>query len=275
MVATLSFSVEDLRPLIGSSIEASAQDLLDGRYAREIRQLLEQRGVLIFPGAALDDEQQLSFARTLGDVIPQGDEGIFKITLDQTVSASADYLRSTIYWHFDGFSDDVPSLASILTSKSLPATGGGQTEFANTYAAFDALPASRQKELEALRVGHSVENILRLTTPNPTAAETARWALSPTKVHPLVWTHQYGRKSLLLGSSALYVEGMDPEEGRALLNELLEWATRPEFVYRHEWTVGDVLIWDNTGTLHRVLPYAPDSGRLLHRTTLVGEEAIA
>jgi alpha-ketoglutarate-dependent taurine dioxygenase len=90
-----------------------------------------------------------------------------------------------------------------------------------------------------------------------------------------VWTHQSGRKSLVLGSTTSHIEGMTPEAGRALLARLEEWSTQPRFVYRHEWKLGDLLIWDNTGTMHRVLPYAIDSGRMMHRTTLVGEERLA
>jgi alpha-ketoglutarate-dependent taurine dioxygenase len=68
---------------------------------------------------------------------------------------------------------------------------------------------------------------------------------------------------------------MDPVVGRRLLDGLLEWSTRPEFVFRHTWRRGDLVVWDNTGMLHRAIPYAPTSRRLLHRTTLVGELAVA
>jgi alpha-ketoglutarate-dependent taurine dioxygenase len=111
--------------------------------------------------------------------------------------------------------------------------------------------------------------------PNPTAEQRAAWARFPDKVHPLVWTHRSGRKSLVLGSSASHVVGMELEKGRALLDELMVWATQPQFVYRHEWSVGDFVMWDNTGCMHRVEAYPADSGRMMHRTTLVGEEAIA
>ena len=104
--------------------------------------------------------------------------------------------------------------------------------------------------------------------------EVAFWQKSPTKACPIVWTHQSGRKSLLLGATADYVIGCSVEESRALLARLRDWATQPQYVYRHEWQVGDLLIWDNTGTMHRALPYAVDSGRLMHRTILAGEEPL-
>lgn len=83
-----------------------------------------------------------------------------------------------------------------------------------------------------------------------------------------------GPKIAGAGFRADWIEGMDPGDSQALLNELRAWSTRPEFVYRHEWSVGDMIIWDNCGTMHRAEPYPDDSGRMMHRTTLVGEESI-
>ena len=94
------------------------------------------------------------------------------------------------------------------------------------------------------------------------------------KIHPLIWHHRSGRKSIAAGVSAEYVVGMDRAESDELLEWLAEWCAQPQFVFRHEWQMGDLLIWDNTGTMHRVLPYAADSGRRLHRVTLVGEEPL-
>jgi alpha-ketoglutarate-dependent taurine dioxygenase len=94
----------------------------------------------------------------------------------------------------------------------------------------------------------------------------------PKKVHPLVWHHRSGRNSLVLSNSATAVVGMDLEEGHELLRRLLEWATQPRFVYTHEWEVDDLVIWNNTGAMHRVKAYDPGYGRRLHRTTLLGDE---
>ncbi len=92
---------------------------------------------------------------------------------------------------------------------------------------------------------------------------------------PLVWTHQSGRKSLVLGNTAHTIVGLDVMESTLLLHELREWATREEFTYSHEWSVGDLVIWDNTGTMHRAEPYDIASGRLMVRTKLEGEEPFA
>jgi alpha-ketoglutarate-dependent taurine dioxygenase len=92
---------------------------------------------------------------------------------------------------------------------------------------------------------------------------------------PLVWKHRSGRKSLVLGSTASHVVGLDRRASATLLCRLREWATQPQFVYQHKWTIGDLIIWDNTGTMHRALAYPLDSGRMMHRTTLLGEESFA
>ena len=90
-----------------------------------------------------------------------------------------------------------------------------------------------------------------------------------------MWTHKSGRKSLVIGSTAAYVEGMDTPDSMDLLVRLRDWATQPQFVYHHQWEPGDLVMWDNTGTLHRAIPYEVESGRLMHRTILQGEEPIA
>ena len=94
-------------------------------------------------------------------------------------------------------------------------------------------------------------------------------------MHPLVWTRRTGRKSLLLGATAASVVGWPEDRGRALLDRLLEWSTQPQFVLRQQWRKGDLVIWDNTGMLHRALPFEPTSVRLMHRTTLAGEESVS
>ncbi len=270
----MKFTTIDLTPRIGSEIRTDRETMLDGSAAAEFRRLLEQRGVIVFREANLDDRQQVAFARTLGEVTQLGENSIFKVTLDKSVNRSAEYLKGTFFWHIDGTTDDVPNLASILSARKLSAAGG-QTEFANTYAAYDDLPEPEKQYLAGLKVVHSLETSQRMINPAPTYAELKAWQRIAEKTHPLVWRHRSGRKSLVLGMTASHVEGMNLPEGRALLCRLTEWATQPQYVYRHEWRLGDLVVWDNTGTMHRVVPYPADSGRMMHRTTLVGEEALA
>jgi len=270
----MGFEVSDIEPRIGSRILSSKDELLSGMHSGRVRELLEQRGVLLFPQLGLTDAEQFDFAKTLGDVIDQGIKGIYKITLDPELNDTADYLHATTHWHIDGAQDRVPTLASLLTARVL-SKEGGQTEFANTYAAYENLPADRKDMVDGLRVIHSQEYIQRALHPNPSDAQLARWREHPEQSHPMAWTHRAGRKSLVLGLTAGRIEGRNEAEGRNIIDEMQEWGTQPQFVYRHHWTVGDLIIWDNTGVMHRVEKYPADSGRLLSRTTLVGEEAIA
>ena len=260
-------------PCIGTEIKADRDTLLSGREAAQIRRLLEERGVITFRQLNLTDEEQIKFSKTLGEVLPQGEKGIFKVTLDKKENDRADYLRGAFYWHIDGTTDDIPTRASIMSARRLSPTGG-QTEFANTYAAYDELSEGEKRVIDNLKVVHTLETIQLIVNPTPSDEERTRWRSYQPKSHPLVWRHQSGRKSLVLGSTASHIEGMDLEEGRALLKRLQDWATQRRFVYQHEWTLGDLMIWDNTGTMHRVLPYSFDSGRMMHRTTLVGEERL-
>jgi alpha-ketoglutarate-dependent taurine dioxygenase len=269
----MGFSVQDLSQKIGARIETDKATLVGGTRSSELRELLEMRGVLVFPRIHLTDEEQLAFARTLGDIVDQGERGIYKVTLDAKITPTAEYLHGTVLWHFDGWADDVPARGSILSARVL-SLEGGQTEFANTYAAYAELPEDKKKALDGLYAFHSMQGTQRYVK-NPTPEVRAGWSRYTPKRHPIVWSHRSGRKSLLLGSSADWVDGMDKTAGQALLAELEAWATQPRFVYRHEWQVGDMLMWDNCGSLHRVMPYRADSGRMMHRVTLVGEEAIA
>jgi alpha-ketoglutarate-dependent taurine dioxygenase len=272
---TAALETVDLTPRIGTEIRTDAATLLSGKHAKEIRALLERRGVLVVRGVHFGDEQQKAFSLTLGDTILQAGKEVMNISWDKNVNQrSAEYQRGTVFWHIDLMNTPLPNLASILTPRVLSDVGG-QTEFANTYAAWDDLPEADKREYDGLRVVHALEASQVMSTPEPSLAKLEEWRQQDAFAQPLVWTHRSGRKSLVLGASAHYVVGKSPEESRYILTRLRDWATQPRFVYHHEWQMGDLLIWDNTGTMHRVLPYAPDSGRLLRRTALKGEEPVA
>jgi alpha-ketoglutarate-dependent taurine dioxygenase len=263
----------DLSPRVGTEVRADAAALLSGAHTAQVREVLERRGVVLFRQINLGDRQQVAFAQALGDVVEQGVDNIYKVTLDKRVTKTADYLLGTFHWHIDGTTDEVPTRASLLSARRLSARGG-QTQWANTYAAYEDLSPDEKEAIEGLRVVHSIETIERAARPDFTDADVASWRSRPVRSHPLVWAHSSGRKSLVLGATASHVEGMGSEEGRALLDRLLAWSTQPQYIYQHEWQVGDLVIWDNTGTMHRVIPYSAESGRLMHRTTLVGEEPL-
>ncbi|OBF60483.1 taurine catabolism dioxygenase [Mycobacterium sp. 852002-51971_SCH5477799-a] len=273
-LTSAQLEIVDLTPRIGSEIRTDLDTLLSGREASTIRDVLERRGVVFFRGLDIGDEEQVAIAKTLGTLVAnEGQGGINKISLDENVNQRAKYLQGSMFWHFDGSLQPLPNLATLLRAVQLSEIGG-QTEFCNTYAAYDDLPDADKDAIAELRVVHSAERSQYYVTPEMSYDEVAFWQKSPTKACPIVWTHQSGRKSLLLGATSDYVIGLPVEESRALLARLRDWATQPQYVYQHQWQPGDLLIWDNTGTMHRVLPYAVDSGRLMHRTILAGEEPL-
>jgi alpha-ketoglutarate-dependent taurine dioxygenase len=267
-----------LKDTVGAQIRGvDREELLgDDSLAADILDALEAHGVLVFRDLHLDDAAQVALSKKLGrvEVFGTGEyPEIFRVTLDPKKNPAAAYLRGTFAWHIDGCTDDVPIMATVLSAHAV-AESGGETEFASTYAAYDMLAAAEKDRVLALRVVHTFEASQRLVNDNPSPEELAMWRRRPPKEHPLVWTHRSGRRSLVLGATAASVVGMDADEGTILLDDLLARATVAERVYRHEWAVGDLVIWDNRGVLHRALPYAPTSPRDMHRTTLHGDEPI-
>ena len=275
MSTTKSLPCRNIKPLIGGEIRVDKDALLSRAHAAEIRELLEQRGVLVFPQINLTDEEQLAFTATLGSIgHERSGEELTTISLDPAKSSAVEYLKGSFYWHFDGTMQDKPIYASILSAKILPPEGGS-TEFASTYAAYDALSDAEKQQCEGMTAMHSAWNTLFYYDAEPTVEKLDMFMAAGDIELPLVWTHKSGRKSLVLGCTARHINGMDFRESARLLNRLREFATSEPFHYAHNWTVGDMVMWDNTGTLHRAMPYAANSIRELHRTKLDGEEAIA
>ena len=271
-----ALQARDIKSRIGSEVRADKATLLSGEYAGEIRELLEQRGVLVFPQVGFSDEEQIAFTETLGTFAPEArGEKLYKVSLDTQVNKQADYLKGSLYWHLDGTMNEVPILASLLQSVALGNPDEGDTEFCNTYAAYGDLPDEDKAEIADLRVMHSAWNTLFYYDPEPSAKTLKQMMAIGDRELPLVWTHKSGRKSLVLGATARHITDIDYTRSAELLVRLRDWATQPQFTYRHKWTVGDLVIWDNTGTMHRATPYDPSSGRLLQRTKLEGEEPFA
>ena len=168
----------------------------------------------------------------------------------------------------------MPILGSLLCCE-VPAPSGGDTEFCNTYAAYEALPEERKQALEGLRAVHALAGAQLSVEPEPSYATFQSWLGIRHSTLPLVWKHRSGRKSLVIGNTTVGIVGMDPLEGLELMIWLRDWATQERFAYRHSWSVGDAVLWDNTGTLHRVTRYDPLCGRSMRRTKLAGEEPFA
>ena len=253
------------------------EELLSGDIADEIRDLLQERGILVFPEINFDDAEQIAFTKTLGTFAPEATDGenITKIMLDTKANPhSADYLKGSLYWHIDGTMNQVPILASVLSCK-VPASWGGNTGFCNTYAAWEALPADRKQELDGLRAVHGVWPTIFYYDPEPSLAKLKGMQGVGENELPLVWTHRSGRKSLVIGYTTQRILGVSPMKSAEIIVGLREWATREEFSYSHPWKVGDLVMWDNTGTMHRAEAYDANCGHMMHRTKLRGEEPFA
>lgn len=265
-------------PLGAVVVGVDREQLLDDEaLPSQTLEALDANGVLVFRDLHIDDATQVAFSKRLGEVetfpLDPVHPEIFRVTLDPTKNPTAAYLRGTFVWHIDGLTEDIPIMASVLSAHAVAAVGG-ETEFASTYRAYDDLTDDEKDEFETVRVVHTIEASQRAHIPDPTPEQVEQWRKRAPKVHPLVWKHRSGRRSLVLGATAAEVVGMGVDDGRAFLDELLARATAPDRIYRHQWQVGDMVIWDNRGVLHRACPYDPSSPRDMHRTTLSGDEPV-
>jgi alpha-ketoglutarate-dependent taurine dioxygenase len=275
----MSLQVEVIKPAIGARVHLDRAMLGDPLIGEELGRLLDRHTVLVFPRLNLTDEEQLILTDMIGERVNvsarvpgrEGSAAVYQVTLDKGASIEPEYVLGTFFWHMDGLTVDVPPpKATVLSARKLSAKGG-QTEFASTRAAFEGLPEDEKADIAGLRVVHTVTASVREIVPAE-AVDAGRRSMSHE--HPLIWTRPNGVKSLIIGSTADQVRGMSQAEGRALLARLLDWTAQPAFTYRHYWEPGDCVVWDNTCALHRVVPYAADSGRMMHRTTVAGTEAI-
>jgi alpha-ketoglutarate-dependent taurine dioxygenase len=270
-----------LGTVVGAEVlEVDVDRLLDDDdLPGQCLEALEAYGVLLFRELHPDDEAQVAFCRRLGELITfpaYANPYVMEISFEPG-NPNAEYFRSNDHWHIDGALDGAapPPKASVMSGRVIT-TEGGETEFASTYAAYENLTDAEKERFAALRVLHTFEAIQRLSYPNPTPAQLAEWSSPkrPPREHPLVWAHRSGRRSLVIGSTASHVIGMDRDEGRALLDDLQRRTTASERVLSHRWSAGDMVIWDNQGLVHRVRPFDLAVPRRMHRTTLVGDEPI-
>lgn len=281
----MSAIIESIKPHIGATVRVDKAHLCDDDTVEACRAALETCGVLVFPQYFLTDEEQLAFTDKLGErvkftnSVPGGEDGgndeLYKITLDEEFNSEPDYVLGTFFWHMDGVTIDQPlPKATMLSARRLSKTGG-QTQFASTFAAYETLPEEMKEAIKDLKVIHRLEASMRpLYVDMPEERLNRYRSMAVNMVHPLVWTQNDGRKSLVLGTHADEIVGMTVPEGRALLARLTEWAAQPDFTYSHEWQDGDFVIWNNCGLMHRVVPYEANSGRMMHRTTIMGSERL-
>ena len=180
------------------------------------------------------------------------------------------FLKGNRYWHTDSSFKKVGAKVSLLRALEVPETGG-DTEWADMRAAWDALDPATQARLDGLTAVHSYA-YSQGQVGGTTLLTRREWVDLPPVKHPVVRTHPAtGRKSLYVGRHASHIVGMDEAQGRALLSELTDDACRPPRIFRHHWHEGDIAAWDNRCVLHRGHPWPFDQRRVMRRTTVAGD----
>jgi alpha-ketoglutarate-dependent 2,4-dichlorophenoxyacetate dioxygenase len=279
----MAIEVTPLHPTLGAEVRGVdlTRSVMPEVFA-EIDAAFNSHGILVFPQQPVTDEQQLSFSRLFGPLEVNPNYAGAKMRLRPEVAdisnldAEGQVLarddRRNLFnignqlWHTDSSFKRIPAKCSLLSAREIPESGG-ETEFADLRAAWDALPDAKKQKLQGLVVEHSIfrsrsqigfgdfnDEIFKDLPPVPQAL---------VRHHPAS-----GRTSLYLASHASHIIGRPVEQGRALIEELIAFATQPHFVYQHRWTVGDLVIWDNRCTMHRGRPYDDAQRRVLHRTTV-------
>jgi alpha-ketoglutarate-dependent 2,4-dichlorophenoxyacetate dioxygenase len=280
----MSLTLKPLHPLFAA--EAGGADLrkpLSREAVREIERAMDRYAVLVFRDQPLTQEEQLAFAKSFGPL----DLGLKKATraaanltgYDEIIDISNVDAQGRIYdrghrktvsnlanqlWHSDSSFQKPPARYSILHAVVVPEKGG-ETEFADLRAAYDALPEDTQARLEGLHAPHFALRSRIWLGEKYSQAELD--ALPPAE-WPLVRVHPGSKRKLLwVGIHATHVKELTLAEGRMLLHDLLEHATQREFVYRHAWRAGDSVMWDNRAVIHRGRPFDLSRHRELRRTT--------
>ena len=180
-------------------------------------------------------------------------------------------VRGHFHWHFDGATDVLPQKATLLSAREVD-PAGGDTEFASTYAAFDAIGNDERQELEGLRVVHTFAHAQSLANPAATESERKSWERVPARIHPLIGQGERPQVNAAGSNRAGDRRLVGLRKSRAARQT--SWTGRPNLAsrLRQKWHKGDLVIWDDAGMLHRATHFEPTSVRLLHRTTLAGEE---
>jgi len=281
----MSITVEQLHPLFAGQVTGvDLREPLDDATIKEIDTAISRLGVLVFPNQFITDAQQMEFSRRFGDLettvklyrtdyTPRLDPHVSDVSnLDENnqIRGKDDRLRLNALgnrlWHSDSSFKRVPARFSLLSARAIPSEGG-ETQFADMRAAWDALPERTKARLDGLICEHT-QLFSRGKIGFTDWSEEERVKMAPVP-QVLVRTHPgSGRQSLYLSSHAGRIRGMEEPEARMLLLDLTEHATQERFVYSHRWTVGDLVMWDNRCTMHRARAYDETQVRDMHRTTV-------
>jgi alpha-ketoglutarate-dependent 2,4-dichlorophenoxyacetate dioxygenase len=281
--------VRQIGPCFAAEVEGvDMTKPLSPEEATAIHAGMDTYAVLVFHDQDIDDEQQLAFTRSLGEIehavgtslrapedyrLPTTFADVSNLDKDHKVFARDDRRRlfaiGNRLWHSDSSFKAIPAKYSLLHARRVPSEGGN-TEFADMRAGYDALDTETKAQVEELICEHSqIYSRQQLGFTDFTEEERARFKpvwQRLVRTHPVT-----GRKSLYLSSHAGAILGWPVPEARAFLRDLVELATQREFVYVHRWRVGDLVMWDNRQTMHRARPFPAHEPRDMRRTTLVGD----
>jgi alpha-ketoglutarate-dependent 2,4-dichlorophenoxyacetate dioxygenase len=281
----MTITVRKITPVFGAEISGVDLKTVDERDFATIREAFENYSLLLFPGQELDDDAQIAFSRRFGGLEKTyghiannfKSSHVSKITnLDENgdlLTESDPRVQFRIgqrNWHSDSSFKKVPAKASLLHARILPPQGG-ETEFATMRAAYDALPEDRRCSLDGLiAIHHYAYSRRNMDITITDKGEDERF---PPVRQALIRENPFNRrKNIYVSGHASHIENMPENEGRALLDELIAHCTQPQFTYRHEWRVGDLVMYDNRTLMHRARPYdITRHPRVLHRTTLTGD----
>lgn len=260
-----------------------SQPLDDMQFAR-ILDYFHRYCVIFFRGQKLEPAQLAAFSARFGELdvhhmtehtLP----GLPQVRVLSNVKKDGKPIGVSyggMHWHSDLSYKEKPGLATLLYAIQCP-PAGADTEFVSMYAAYEALPAAKRQELARLKAMHDRNYRYAALYPNRPPLTPEQIAKVPPVVHPLVIRHPAtGRAALYVAKDVVSgILGMDDAAGRKLIDELEAFATRPEFMYAHQWQEGDVLVWDNRCTLHRATPFDTRYGRTLYRTQVKGAVPLA
>ncbi|HEX6707590.1 MAG TPA: TauD/TfdA family dioxygenase [Albitalea sp.] len=254
--------------------------LTDERFAA-VREAFHRHKLLRFPAQRITPEQQIAFSRRLGELQvhvldqyrhPQHPEIYVLSNVDaatgRTIGHHPD--KGTLTWHSDLSFQRRPALATLLYGIETP-SAGGETQFADMAAAFEALDDAMKHRLAGLRAVHDLD-VSRTRMGEPPMTEAQR-RQTPPVAHPLLRTHpDTGKTILYISRHVSHVEGLARSESDALLDQLMAHATQSRFVFSYRWQAGDVLMWDNRSTIHRATAYDTSAERrVIHRTVVIGD----
>lgn len=249
---------------------------------------LDRQLVLVARGQKLSDPELLAFSKNFGELDPPGpnpygepfNKAYPEINVISNVIENGRPIgglgAGEAVWHADMTYIDIPPRAAVLHALEIPANGGGNTYFADQFAAYAALPEDLKKTIEGKRAVHDASrNSAGQLRKGYKDVSDPRQTVGA--VHPLVRTDaRTGRKALFLGRRKdSYIQGMELADSEALLDALWAHVAEPRFAMCHVWQVGDVLMWNNLGVLHRRDPFDQNSRRVMHRTQIKGVERIA